>query len=182
MNSNEDWHFLATLAPRCPIYHIENTFRFIKPQILWFDRFHLWNSEVHTTGTDTKQPLQSYAALTLSASMTFRDYATLGRKLGCRWLRHVSVTGCTILAKWLALAYQAQLNCFRNSMKHRTNSYNSQHWMIIGWQVRHSASAEARGLANAWPGQRPKAAQLGDNDSNPMALATEAARPHDSMI
>lgn len=39
----------------------------------------LWTSEVHTTGTDTKQPLQSYAALTLSASMTFRDYATLGR-------------------------------------------------------------------------------------------------------
>eukprot|EP00435_Cladocopium_sp_Y103_P040164 s652_g10.t2 len=31
--------------------------------------------QVHTTGTDTKQPLQSYAALTLSASMTFRDYA-----------------------------------------------------------------------------------------------------------
>jgi len=39
---------------------------------------------VHTTGTDTKQPLQSYAALTLSASMTFRDYATLGRS---RWLQ-----------------------------------------------------------------------------------------------
>ena len=44
----------------------------------------LWTSEVHTTGTDTKQPLQSYAALTLSASMTFRDYATLGRS---RWLQ-----------------------------------------------------------------------------------------------
>ena len=33
---------------------------------------------MHTTGTDTKQPLQSYAALTLSASMTFRDYAQPG--------------------------------------------------------------------------------------------------------
>ncbi|CAJ1357562.1 unnamed protein product, partial [Effrenium voratum] len=31
--------------------------------------------QVHTTGTDTKQPLQCFAALTLSASMTFRDYA-----------------------------------------------------------------------------------------------------------
>ena len=40
-------------------------------------------AEVHTTGTDTKQPLQSYAALTLSASMTFRDYATLGWHVGC---------------------------------------------------------------------------------------------------
>ena len=36
------------------------------------------SGKVHTTGTDTKQPLQSYAALTLSASMTFRDYAPFG--------------------------------------------------------------------------------------------------------
>merc|ERR1740130_2341234 len=31
--------------------------------------------QVHTTGTDTKQPLQCYAVVTVSASMTFRDYA-----------------------------------------------------------------------------------------------------------
>lgn len=52
----------------------------VKPALLSeagvpMDRRFTFFDQVHTTGTDTKQPLQSYAALTLSASMTFRDYA-----------------------------------------------------------------------------------------------------------
>ena len=164
MESNEYWQFLATLAPRWSTvlriqvhYIIYIYIRYITDLTV---SICLWTSEVHTTGTDTKQPLQSYAALTLSASMTFRDYATLGRS---RWLQMAPACfgdRVCYLAKWLA--YQAKQKLFQKQHETAQNideqlnvaeSTLDDDWMNFGWQFWHSANfCPGKGLGEcvAW--------------------------------